>query len=103
MREPIGVRDRRRLGEAVRRYLPWLDSGLRLHSLVDCCAVYCAVENEMNNMDVIWGQFARQRLSDRAQAELRRGEGCKPLAAANAGGGSGEKHGTAPMTKHASR
>src|SRR5260370_39555828 len=98
MREPIGFRDRSGLGQAVRGDLPWLDSGLRLHSLVDGCTVYGTVQNKMNNMDVLRAQFARHRLSDRAQAELGRGEGCEPLAPAKTGRGSGKPHRTAPLT-----
>src|ERR1700758_2582404 len=102
VREPIGLRDRCRLGEAVRRDVVDLPSA-RLEAGANRIAVDGGIDDQVHDMDVLGPQFARHRLGDPAQAEFRRSKGGKALATAQARGRAGEENGAAAARHHHAR
>jgi len=103
MREPIGFGDGRGFREAVRRDVTGLDPFRRLHAQMDGFAVHPGVDQEMHDVDILGPEFAGHGLGHRAKSEFRRRECRKALAAADAGGRSGEENRTAPPGEHVAR
>src|SRR6266403_4374061 len=100
MREPVGVGNRTRFGQAVDGNLLGINPCCRLHALMDCFAVHAGVNPKMHNMNILWSQLARHRLRHGAEAELCRRKRGKPFAAPDAGRGACEKDGAVSSFQH---
>src|SRR5258707_8417679 len=99
---PVGFGDRAGLDQAVRRRIGDCP-GCGAEPPVNSLTVDRAVDDQMDDMDVLWCKLARHGLCDPAQAELRRREGGEAGAAANAGSGASEQDGAATARHHVAR
>src|SRR5690242_19456096 len=82
MQRPVGFGNGAGLDQAVRRKIRHYSGG-GAEPPVDRLAVDRTIDDQMGNMNILWGEFARHRLRHRAQAELCRRKRGKARAAAN--------------------
>src|SRR6185312_81003 len=103
MREPIGFRDRARPGQRIGENVPGLDAACGLQPGANGVAVDGGIDDQMNDMNVLWSKLARHGLSEGPQPEFRRSESGKALAAAEACCGARKEDRAAAARDHDAR